>query len=112
MYHLFLAKGTGEERIGKDLLCRLLPDVDGKGAFAISDGRSLRTFVDCHPFCPRRLLVIPMVKSWDGYIISGAFHQAVSLAPLNFDQSEGADYQILCSQKHTQERNGLHRCGW
>ena len=25
----------------------------------------------------------------------------------HFDKSEGADYQIICSQKHTQERNAL-----
>ena len=33
------AKGAGKDRIGKDLLCRLLLDADGKGAFAISGGR-------------------------------------------------------------------------
>jgi len=33
------AKGSGKVGYGKELLCRLLPDADGKGAFAISGGR-------------------------------------------------------------------------
>ena len=30
------ARGSGKVGIGKELLCRLLFEVDGKGAFAIS----------------------------------------------------------------------------
>ena len=33
------AKGSGKVGIGKELLCRLLSEADGKGAFAISGGR-------------------------------------------------------------------------
>ena len=33
------AKGSGKVGYGKELLCRLLFEADGKGAFAISGGR-------------------------------------------------------------------------
>ena len=33
------AKGSGKVGYGKELLCRLLSEADGKGAFAISGGR-------------------------------------------------------------------------
>ena len=34
------AKGSGKVGYGKELLCRLLSEADGKGAFAISGGQA------------------------------------------------------------------------